>query len=165
MCLCICSPVMYGVFWFRLLNLLFSWKIGMYSQKICQCQDLLKLFAKENVLKHYSAILALSSYKVENKEIASWICNHFYMTILFLVLTALVLKEYTLLINKLFSLDRWWKRQTSNWTCAWASILDECCVECWACASGSTMSGPMTSHSLTTWRLEANQGKWHMTLF
>lgn len=34
-----------------------------------------------------------------------------------------------------------------------------CTAECWGCASGSLMSGPMMSLWLTTWRLEAKLGE------
>nr|KAF6392537.1 hypothetical protein mPipKuh1_007739 [Pipistrellus kuhlii] len=42
-------------------------------------------------------------------------------------------------------------------TCAWACTRAACSVESSGCRSGSTMSGPMTSHWPTTWRQVACQ--------
>ena len=44
-------------------------------------------------------------------------------------------------------------------TCAWGSTLAACTAECWAYASGSLMSGPMTSPSPTAWKQEVYLGR------
>ena len=55
--------------------------------------------------------------------------------------------------------DRWWRRRMCGWTCGWESTRDACCAAFWACASGSTMSGPTTWLWPTPWRPVANPGE------